>query len=175
MHKCQCLLFLLKLSYICYYSVLLILKKKIYKEHRSFKIYRSVAFTKMFHFCQMSNTLPIMTWEKWLILINPYHSNRTSVLPSHINKATSSHYSFSPSHTDLQKTFFALINRTRDNFFHIDPNQSMSSTNDYGKAAISKILPIATNVDLHQAKTSRILLTLHHTKLHYTDLLFRYI
>ena len=117
MHKCQCLLFLLKLSYICYYSVLLILKKKIYKEHRSFKIYRSVAFTKMFHFCQMSKTLPIMTWEKWLILINPYHSNRTSVLPNHINKATSSHYSFSPRHTDLQKNIFCSHQSKTRQFF----------------------------------------------------------
>ena len=74
-----------------------------------------------------------------------------------------------------KKTFFALTNPKRSNFFHINPNQSMSNTNNYGKAAISKILPIATNADLHKAETSRILLILHHTKPHYTDLLFRYI
>ena len=70
-----------------------------------------------------------------------------------------------------------LLSKIRNEaiFFHVDPNQSMSSTTVYEEATTSKFLPIATNADLHQGKTSQILLTLYHTKPRYTSLSYRYI
>ena len=101
---------------ICYYSVLLVLKK-IYQEHSSFKIYRSVAFTKMFQFGQMSKTLSIMTWKKWLILIN----HTTRVEPVYYQATpTKQRQAITCSRRATQtykNSFFALKNSQRGNFF----------------------------------------------------------
>ena len=105
-----------------------------------------------------------MTWEKWLIIMNPHHSSRTSIKPRYTNQATSSYYMFMPTHIDQQKSNFSFHQLTKRQVFPYWSNQSTSTTNNTGGATFIKFLSILTNVNLHQPKRSNLLLTLHLTK-----------
>lgn len=73
-------------------------------------------------------------------------------------------------HTDPHGTteidFLLSSTHNEERFFHTDPNQYISNTSHFEGAAISKVLSIPNNTNIHQPTKSHIFLTSPPTKPH---------